>query len=144
MTKPRRLAVGEAVTLKFKALDGKSIDLAALRGHVVLLDFWATWCAPCKAALPGMKALYAEQHAHGFDILGVSLDNRRESLTYYLDQQAVPWPQHFDGKGLDNEIARRFDIAEIPALWLIDKKGRLREIAAEPDLPTKVRHLLAE
>ena len=141
---PRRPALGQKVALRFKALDGKDVDLAGLRGHVVLLNFWATWCAPCKAELPHLKALYQAQHARGFDILGVSLDNRRESLTYFLDKEAVTWPQHFDGKGLDNEIARRFAIDEIPSLWLLDKQGRLRDLDGEKDLDAKVKRLLAE
>ncbi len=136
--------VGRPVPLKFKALDGKIVDLTAMRGRVVLLTFWATWCAPCKEELPHLKTMYEQQRSRGLEILGISLDNRRESLTYFLDKESVPWPQHFDGKGIDNDVARRFGVDEIPTLWLVDRKGRLRDTDGGTDLDAKVKRLLAE
>ncbi|MGZ5546029.1 MAG: TlpA family protein disulfide reductase, partial [Limisphaerales bacterium] len=136
--------VGKPVDIKFKAVDGREVDLTNMKGKVVLVDFWATWCGPCVAEIPHVKEAYAELHPKGFEIVGISLDSDKAKLTKYIADKQMDWPQYFDGKSWGNEIATRYDIHSIPAMWLIDKKGNLHDINARGDLKSKVEKLLAE
>lgn len=136
--------LGKPVKMKFVSLLGDDIDLQKLRGKVVLIDFWATWCAPCRAALPELKVVYKELHPKGFEIVGISFDESRERLQRFLAAEAMTWPQYFDGRGWENKFGREFEITSIPALWLLDKKGNLRELDARENLAAKVEKLLAE
>jgi thiol-disulfide isomerase/thioredoxin len=136
--------VGKPLTLKFAAVDGRSVDLAKLRGKVVLVDFWATWCGPCVRELPNVKAAYDKLHAKGFEIVGISFDKEKESLVGFVEQQKMPWPQYFDGKQWENDFGKQFGIQSIPTMWLVDKKGNLRDLDAVDDLAGKVEKLLAE
>lgn len=140
----RRLTT-KPVELKFTGTDGKEVDLAGLRGKVVLVDFWATWCGPCQAELPNVIATYQKLHEKGFEIVGISLDQDKEKLLAYVKDNAMPWPQYFDGKGWQNEISSRFGISSIPAMWVLDKKGMIRSDKARgQELGQLVEKLLAE
>lgn len=139
-------SVGKPLELAFTALDGREVSMEKLRGKVVLIDFWATWCGPCRAELPNVRAAYAKLHPRGLEIVGISLDNEKakESLTKFVAKEEMSWPQHFDGKGWENEWAQRFGIDSIPAMWLVDKKGVLRDQSARGNLEEKVEKLLKE
>lgn len=134
----------EPLDLKFTALDGTEIDLAKMRGKVVLIDFWATWCGPCVQEVPNVVEAYEDFHPKGFEIIGVSLDKDKAKLEAFIKEKGMAWPQYFDGKGWQNEISSRFGIQSIPAMWLVDKKGMLVETNAREDLEEKVEKLLAE
>ncbi|MEI9998274.1 MAG: TlpA disulfide reductase family protein [Verrucomicrobiota bacterium] len=82
--------------LKFTAIDGRPVDLAQLRGKVVLIDFWATWCAPCKIITPDMLALYKKYHDQGFDVVGMSVDTDKKAAQDYIAKEGIPWPEFFD------------------------------------------------
>ncbi len=137
-------ALGKPVALKYTALDGREVDLAKLNGKVVLVDFWATWCAPCVAEVPNVKAAYEKLHPMGFEIVGISFDQEKEALEKFVAQKGMPWPQYFDGKGWENKFGREFGITGIPAMWLIDKKGVLRDMNGREELVEKVEKLLNE
>ncbi len=130
--------------LKFTALDGVECDLAKLRGKVALIDFWATWCGPCMAEVPEVVATYQKLHDKGFEIVGVSLDQDKESVLKVTRAKGMTWRQYFDGKGWENDVAKRFGIHGIPAMWLVNKKGFVVDLEAREDLGAKVEKLLAE
>ena len=137
-------AVGKPVTLKFTAVDGREVDVEKLKGKVVLIDFWATWCGPCVAELPNVKKTYEKLHPKGFEIVGISFDQKKDALTAFVEKEKMAWPQYFDGKGWQNKYGEEFGINAIPAMWLLDKKGILRDQNARGKLEEKVEKLLAE
>jgi len=133
------------VELKFTALDGAEIDLGKLRGKVVLIDFWASWCGPCIAEMPNVVRTYEKLRERGFVVLGISLDQDKAAMEKTMQKLGMTWPQHFDGKGWENEISSAFGIRSIPTTWLIDKKGMLREGSVRGEaLEPAVEKLLAE
>jgi thiol-disulfide isomerase/thioredoxin len=131
--------------LRFKAVDGTDVDLAKLRGKVVLVDFWATWCGPCRMEIPNVVAAYNQFHKDGFEIVGISLDQSKEKLLGFTKQAGMTWPQYFDGKLWANDISTRYGINAIPTAWLVDKKGFVRSTETRgAALTRQVKTLLAE
>jgi thiol-disulfide isomerase/thioredoxin len=127
-TRIRFLALSkEPFELSFTALDGRKVDLKALRGKVVLIDFWATWCGPCIAELPNVKQTYAAYHDKGFEVIGVSLDNERDRKKFIdlVAKEGIAWPQRFEGKGWEDSLAKEYTVSGIPAMFLLDQQGRL-------------------
>jgi thiol-disulfide isomerase/thioredoxin len=128
--------------LKYTAIDGAKVDLATMRGKVVLVDFWATWCPPCREEVPKVVAAYNKYHAQGFDIVGVSLDQSKKAMLAFTKQNGMVWPQYFDGKGWDNNISKRFGITAIPAMWLVNKQGMVVSTNASGTLGKEIKKLL--
>ncbi len=122
-----RLATG-STPLPFDVTDikGKRLSLDMFKGKVVLLDFWATWCVPCRVEMPNVKKIYKRYHGEGFEIIGISLDQDRKNLESYIKRNDIKWPQYFDGKGWNNRIAEKYRIKAIPETFLLDRKGRIR------------------
>lgn len=97
---------------------------ATLRGRVVLVDVWATWCAPCLEELPALRRLHQRFHSQGFEILGLSADvMSARSFRGWLLRQNVTWPNVRDGRGTESPLLRRLDIDAIPRSFLVDRDG---------------------
>ncbi|MFK5920707.1 MAG: TlpA disulfide reductase family protein [Verrucomicrobiota bacterium] len=116
---------GDILEIAFTSLTGEKVDLAAMKGKVVLLDFWATWCGPCVAELPNLLDTYNKHHDKGFEIIGISLDQDGDTLKSFIKENNIPWAQYFDGKGWGNSIAQKYSIKALPATFLIGKNGKV-------------------
>ena len=133
-----------APNIRVPLLGGGDFRLEAERGHPVFVDFWATWCGPCVGEIPNVKAAYEKLHPKGFEILGISFDQEKDALETFVKKKGMTWPQYFDGEGWQNKFGQEFGINSIPAMWLVDQKGILRDMNARDGLAGKVEKLLAE
>ena len=136
-----RITTRTPLDLKVTTLDGVDVDLANMRGKVVLLDFWATWCGPCLKELPNVLATYKKFHDKGFEIIGISLDENKDSLISFVKARGMTWPQYFDEK---KQLSQRLGIVGIPTMWLIDKQGLVVNLNAREDLQGSVEKLLIQ
>jgi len=109
--------------LEFTSLGGEQVNLASLKGKVVLIDFWATWCGPCRRVMPDLVETYNQYHDQGFEIIGISLDKDKSQLEKYMQDTGITWRQYFDGFVWNNKIAGRFGVRGIPHIVLVDKNG---------------------
>jgi thiol-disulfide isomerase/thioredoxin len=107
-------------------LDGQEISLDALQGKVVLLDFWATWCMPCREALPHMREIASKFQDQPFVILSISLDDDEAKWKQYIQQNGMTWRQYRDG-GFKGPISRLFGVEAIPQTFTIDADGVLQD-----------------
>ncbi len=136
--------VGKPLAISFKSVDGREVDTTKMTNKVILIDFWATWCGPCVQEIPNVKAAYDKLHSKGFEIIGLSFDQDKSKLEKFVAEKKMGWPQYFDGKGWQNKYGQEFGISSIPTMWLLDKKGILRDVNAREDLTAKVEKFLAE
>jgi len=137
-------AVGRPLAIEFKASDGRAVNLTTLSNKVVLVDFWATWCPGCVALSPEIKKLYEQFHTNGFDVIGINFDDGTNQVQRFIAEEGVDWPQYVGGRGPENKFGREYAIDAIPAVWLVDRKGIVRDIHGTTDLEAKVAKLMAE
>jgi thiol-disulfide isomerase/thioredoxin len=138
---------GEVINVAGPTLEGKPLDLAEYRGKVVLIDFWATWCPPCVAELPNVKATYDRYHADGFEVIAVSLDKEPDKLAKFVKEHDLPWPQIIFGEPekrfWNNPVAQKYDVRAIPFTLLVDREGRLLAAGLHgSELPQRVADAL--
>ncbi len=143
----RRLQLpGKPIQVAGKTVDGKDFNIDSLKGKVVLVDFWATWCGPCVAELPHLKALYEGYRAKGFEIVGISLDSERAELEGFLKSREIQWPILFEeteGQGVENKIATHYGITAIPTMILVNQEGKVVSTSVRgPELDEALEKLL--
>ncbi|GAA3995724.1 TlpA disulfide reductase family protein [Hymenobacter fastidiosus] len=122
------IAIGtQAPAFSQQTPEGKTVALADYRGKYVLIDFWASWCGPCRAENPAVIKLYNEYKGRNFEILGVSVDNEktREKWVKAIQEDHLTWPQVSDLRGMDNEVAQRYHVRAVPQNFLIDPTGKI-------------------
>lgn len=105
--------------------EGKPVSLSSLRGKVVMIDFWASWCAPCRQENPNVVKLYQQYHPKGFEIIGVSLDRTKEDWTKAIKDDQLTWIHVSDLQYWQNATARLYGVNAIPQTYLLDKEGKI-------------------
>ncbi len=127
------------------SLTGESLSLSKFKGRVVLLDFWATWCGPCRQEMPAIKKIWDKHKSNNFTIIGISLDMDREPLDNYLKTKDITWPQYYDGLGWRNKVARLYGVTGIPFSLLLDKNGEVAGVGLRgQSLADKIDELVAK
>lgn len=122
----RSLTIGsEAPEIALPDPDGKIIRLSSLRGNYVLIDFWAAWCRPCRVENPNVVRVYKQYQKENFEILGVSLDRKREAWIQAIKQDGLPWKHISDLKYFNSVAARTYQIDAIPTTYLINPEGKI-------------------
>jgi thiol-disulfide isomerase/thioredoxin len=108
-----------------KDVAGKPLSRANYRGKIVLVDFWATWCVPCRIELPNVINAYQKYHDKGFEVIGVTLDTEQQPMLDFTKENNMPWPQYFDGLRWDNKLAMKYGIESVPMNYLLDGNGKI-------------------
>jgi peroxiredoxin len=138
---------GPAPAFSLQARDGGSVALGDLAGQVVLVNFWATWCGPCREEMPHLEALYQRYSDLGFTLLGVNVEEDASGADKFLAETPVSFPIPFDPA---NEVSRLYEVIAMPSTVLIDRSGQLRFIhhgykpGYENDYQSQIRALLRE
>ena len=138
------LGEGMAPELAFPNPDGEVIALSSLRGKVVLIDFWASWCGPCRMENPNVVKTYEKYKDKGFTIYSVSLDQDKNAWIKAIDADNLSWPNHVsDLKGWQSAAAAKYNVNSIPATFLIDEEGRIIDQNLRgPALEQKLQQIL--
>lgn len=106
-------------------VNGKPVSLSDLKGKYVLVEFWASWCAPCRAGNPNLRKQYELYKDRGFEIISVSLDNVKEKWVDAIAKDGLPWIQVSDLKGWNNAVGRLYGVRAVPQSFLLDKDGKI-------------------
>jgi thiol-disulfide isomerase/thioredoxin len=124
-------------------MDGQRISMDDLQGKVVLLDFWATWCGPCREALPHIRNVAKKFQGEPLIILSVSLDTDEKKWREFVAKNEMTWPQYFDG-GFTGSVAKMFGVKAIPHTFTIDADGVLQdEHIGDASIEGKLKKLIA-
>jgi thiol-disulfide isomerase/thioredoxin len=129
----RNESLGKPISFIHKDLTGKRWDLRDHRGSVVIIDFWATWCPPCREMIPELKSLYEKYQPWGLEMFSLSLDAPEaqgglRDLKAYIKKHGMRWPQGYEPQGWDSKFVTNYGITSIPCTFVIDKKGNLRYV----------------
>ncbi len=121
---------------------GKTVSLADYKGKYVLVDFWASWCKPCREAVPGLINTYNKFKDKGFTVLSVSLDDKKDKWLQAIAEEKMPWAQVSDLKGGGSPVAQDYGVAAIPAAFLIDPSGKVISFGVGEQLEKKLSEVL--
>jgi len=130
-----------------KSDSGRNVRLSELRGQVVLINFWASWCSPCRQELPLLSKIYSQYRSAGFALLAVNVDDNRKDAESMLKRLDLKFPTLFDG---NKKVARLYGVDTMPATLVIDRDGRVRYVhrgyydGYERKYEQQVRELLKE
>jgi thiol-disulfide isomerase/thioredoxin len=144
----RRLELpGSKMEVFGKTVAGNDFKWEEYRGKVVLVDFWATWCGPCLQELPNVKANYDKYHDKGFEVVGVNLDDDKQKLIAFTEQNKIPWvnifPENPESRGWNHPMASYYGILRIPSVILVDQEGTvISTMARGPELGRLLGELL--
>jgi peroxiredoxin len=124
-------------------VNGNTISLSSLKGKVVLIDFWASWCGPCRQANPSVVRLYKKYKDQGFEVFGVSIDSKKAAWIKAIKQDKIKYTQVNDNGGWNSSVAATYGVDQIPTSFLLDKNGNVVGIDAEgKELDKLVKELL--
>ncbi len=108
-----------------KSVTGRQVKLNEFKGKIVLIDFWASWCVPCRAFNKELVNIYSKYEKHGFEIISISLDTKEDNWTLAAEKDKISWTNFCDLKGFSNQAAASYGIKAIPASFLIDQQGHV-------------------
>jgi outer membrane lipoprotein-sorting protein/peroxiredoxin len=131
----------DAPDFKLNSLDGKEFSLQALRGKVVLLDFWATWCLPCRRDIPSLEKIYADFHERGLVMIGMNVGENKETVAKFLAQNKLSYPIVLAG---ENEMLQSYSVTAFPTVVLIDREGVIYLYHVGSGGETELRDALAK
>jgi len=123
--KARLDSVGKVLQLKGKTTTNETLDISKLKGKVVLIHYWATWCEPCKADMAQLRELHARLGKDGFALVGICLDTSNQEVADFLKKNCLAWPQIYEPGGLDSRLANELGILTLPTMILLDKQGKV-------------------
>ena len=138
---------GPAPDFSLQSLDGSTVRLSDLKGQVVLINFWATWCAPCREEMPLLDAIYQKYNRLGVELLGINVEDDASGAQKYLNETPVTFPILFDP---DCRVSKQYQVKAMPSTILVDRHGNVRHIhygykpGYENDYQDQIRALVRE
>jgi peroxiredoxin len=136
---------GDAPLFTQNTPEGEALSLEDYRGKVVLLDFWASWCGPCRRENPNVVKVYEKYKDQGFEIIGISLDKDQKRWVDAIAKDQLTWPQVSDLKGWQNAVGQMYGVSSIPHTVLLDEEGKIIALKLRgPALEQKLESIFSE